>query len=94
MNIEKLPLKFTILAGVIALAFYSIWPPESALKPGIDLAGGHSLGQPGVYCWLSSAGSLPLGLSLKHDRCVGCPCPSSGEVLQCRGPPRTRSSTG
>ncbi len=43
MNVDKLALKFTILAGIIALAISMMWPPGAKLKPGIDLAGGHSL---------------------------------------------------
>ncbi len=43
MNVKNLSIKFAGVALLIAFAIYVLYPPTKKLKPGIDLAGGHSL---------------------------------------------------
>ncbi|MCG3138792.1 MAG: hypothetical protein HJJLKODD_02661 [Phycisphaerae bacterium] len=43
MNVKNLPVKFLIVALLVALSLASLYPPQQKLKPGIDLAGGFSL---------------------------------------------------
>lgn len=43
MNVKNLSIKLLCVIAVAALAALAMYPPEKRLKPGIDLAGGHSL---------------------------------------------------
>ncbi len=43
MNVQNLGIKFLFVIVVVALAVLAMYPPDKKLKPGIDLAGGHSL---------------------------------------------------
>ena len=43
MNVQNLGMKFLCVVVLIGLALLALYPPDKKLKPGIDLAGGHSL---------------------------------------------------
>ena len=43
MNVKNLGIKFLCVVVLVALALLALYPPDKKLKPGIDLAGGHSL---------------------------------------------------
>ncbi len=43
MNVKNLGVKFLFVVVLVAMALLALYPPDKKLKPGIDLAGGHSL---------------------------------------------------
>ncbi len=43
MNVKNLGIKFLFVVVLVAMALLALYPPDKKLKPGIDLAGGHSL---------------------------------------------------
>lgn len=43
MNVQNLRVKFLLVIFIVVMAILALYPPAKKLKPGIDLAGGHSL---------------------------------------------------